>query len=372
MRIGNKDIGHDHPPYIIAELGVNHDGSVERALELTDAAAEAGADAIKLQLFEADRLMSKAAKLAAYQKAAGESDPVAMLRRLELSVDQMRPIVARAHERGIHAIVTVFSVELVDDAERLPWDAYKTASPDMVHKPLLERLMRTGKPLIVSTGASTMEEVERAVGWLKAAHDRLAFLQCVSSYPAPKEHAELGGIGAIQQVFHGPVGYSDHIRTHDSSAWAVAAGACILEKHLTYDRHAQGPDHAASLVPWMMQRYVEFAPTGMTAREFFGPRDASDEVRAGDAYAIRKLGRMAYVPPIKRVLDVERDVRTVSRQSLTTTRDLPAGHMLTKADITFKRPGTGLLPFELDRAIGQRLARSIEADMPLMEADLAR
>lgn len=374
MKIGTTPIGSDHAPYIIAELGVNHDGSVERALELTDAAADAGANAIKLQLFEADRLMGKAAKLAAYQKAAGESDPVAMLRRLELSADQMAPIVARAHKRGIHAIVTVFSVELVDDAERLPWDAYKTASPDIVHKPLLERLMQTGKPLIVSTGASTIEEIARAVEWLKPAHERLAVLQCVSSYPTPKEHAELGGIDAIQRVFRGPVGYSDHTRTHDTSAWAVAAGACMLEKHLTYDRRAQGPDHAASLLPWMMERYVQFAPTGIAAREYFGPREESELAMTRpepDPTGTRKLGRMAYTPPIKRVLDIERDVRTVSRQSLTTTRDLPTGHVLSRADITFKRPGIGLLPFEIDGVIGRVLARPVDADMVLTSEDLA-
>jgi sialic acid synthase SpsE len=361
MKIGATPIGPDHAPYIIAELGVNHDGSVERALQLTDAAADAGADAIKLQLFKADLLMSKAAKLAAYQKAAGESDPVAMLRRLELSVDQMNPVVARAHDRGIHAIVTVFSVELVDDAERLPWDAYKTASPDIVHKPLLDRLVQTGKPLIVSTGASTMEEVRRAVEWLRPAHDRLAVLQCVSCYPAPLEQASLGGIAAFRDEFDFPIGYSDHTRGTEVAEWATQLGATLLEKHVTYSKFASGPDHAASLEPEDLRTYVELAHDTRNRpwNAFFSGEDTTvaPELPVGTVRA-------------KSVLDIERDVRTVSRQSLTTTRDLSAGHILTRADLTFKRPGSGLLPYELDRAIGRQLAQNVEADMPLMEQDL--
>lgn len=391
MRIGSTPIGPDHAPYIIAELGVNHDGSVERALELVDAAAEAGADAIKLQLFEADRLMSKAAKLAAYQKAAGESDPVAMLRRLELSVDQMAPIVARAHDRGIHAIVTVFSVELVDDAERLPWDAYKTASPDIVHKPLLDRLMRTGKPLIVSTGASTMEEVVRAITWLDpeylvkrkqphafgdSEHEKIAVLQCVSAYPTPLESASLEGIFAIgaELGWWYVLGYSDHTSDERTGAKAIGSLAAILEKHFTYDRGAAGPDHAASLDAKGLKRYID-----LVSRSFeIGNLPSSYRPQAyeitidGTRYGLHDFvkSQAEAGEDQKVVLPMERDVRTVSRQSLTTTRELPAGHIVTLADITFKRPGTGLLPFELDRAIGRRLVRNVEADMPLMETDL--
>lgn len=370
MHIGQKRISTDDPVYIIAELGVNHDGSVDRALELTDAAAEAGADAIKLQLFEADRLMSKAAKLAAYQKAAGESDPVAMLKRLELTVDQMAPIVERAHARNIHAIVTVFSVELVDEAERLPWDAYKTASPDIVHRPLLERLMQTGKPLIVSTGASTLDEVVRAVEWLRPAHERLAVLQCVSSYPAPD--SAYGGIGAIKEVFRGPVGYSDHLPHTYSGGPAVIAGACMLERHLTYDRRAHGPDHGASLVPWMMKHYVQSARQAVDARPYYSPSpEMAPHFRTAWAQPDQRTKLLmqwafdARGEIKKAVLDAERDVRTVSRQSLTTTRALPVGHTLTRADITFKRPGTGLLPYQLDEILGRTLTRAVDADMPL-------
>lgn len=365
MKIGEREIGLDQPPYIIAEIGVNHDGDPARALDLTRLAAHAGADAVKFQLFEADRLMSKAAKLAAYQKAAGESDPVEMLRRLELSIDELAPCVEEAHRLGVHAIVSVFSVELVPVAERLAWDAYKAASPDIINRPLLEAMAATGKPLIVSTGASTMAEVERALGWLAPIFDRLALLQCVSSYPTPPELAAIGGISPLSKAFMGgPVGYSDHTQEEDTGAVAVhptnyGGWAVILEKHFTYDRRAQGPDHAASLDPRGFKRYATLT------RQAFHERAA--RVTRGE-HAIPDVRVGAHE---KRVLSIEQDVRTVSRQSLTSLRDLAAGHLLSRADLTIKRPGTGVPPYELVAVIGKRLTRAVAADMPLMADDLA-
>lgn len=343
MKIGDRQIGPGHSPYIIAEIGVNHDGSAERAIELVGSAAQAGADAIKLQLFETDRLMGGAARLAAYQKDAGESDPLAMLRRLELGVEQMREIVRRAHGAGVHAIVTVFSTELVEPARALGWDAFKSASPDIVHRPLLTAMARSGLPLIVSTGAATLDEVMRGVGWLSDHRSRLALLQCVSSYPTPDASAALGGIASIAQATGLPTGYSDHTASTDTGALAVAAGACILEKHLTYDRHAAGPDHSASLEPAGFAEYVRLA---RRARIMLG--------RGG-----------------KQVLPIERDVRDVSRQSLTTTRALGAGHTLGAGDLTVKRPGGGIEPWRLDEVVGRTLARALDADATLAEEDLS-
>lgn len=341
MRIGDKHISPDSPPYVIAEIGVNHDGSVDRALQLVDAAAAAKADAIKLQLFETDRLLSKAAKLAAYQKNAGASDPFAMLRALEFSVDQMKPIVERAHARNLNAIVTVFSVELIESANRLPWDAFKTASPDVINKPLIDALMATGKPLIVSCGAATLEEIAQASHWI-GEHPHV-FMQCVSSYPTADDHASLAGRCAMRCVDATTLGYSDHTAAIDTSGLAVASGARMLEKHLTWNRRASGPDHAASLEPAGFAEYVRLAHRAFA---MLGPRH-------------------------KRVLDIEQDVRNVSRQSLTAARGLKRGATLAREDLTIKRPGTGLPPWTLQSVIGRRLARDVEADMPLQEADLA-
>lgn len=345
MKIGTTEIGPGHDPYVIAEIGVNHDGEPARAMSLIRLAASAGADAVKFQLFEADRLMSRASKLAAYQKAAGETDPLAMLRRLELSLSDLRDCVAEAHRLGIHAIVSVFSLELVGPARELAWDAFKSASPDIINQPLLVAMADTGKPLIVSTGASTPDEISQAASWLKGARDRVAFLQCVSAYPTPLEAAAIEGIAGVRAASGEPVGYSDHTAGEATGAVAVAHGASILEKHFTDSRQRTGPDHRASLEPAGFARYVALAK----AAQAVDPR-----------------------PGVKVVLPIEEDVRRVSRQSLVTTRALGPGHVLSRADLTIKRPGTGLAPFELDRVIGATTARAIDSDMPLCYEDLAR
>jgi N,N'-diacetyllegionaminate synthase len=256
--------------------------------------------------------------------------------------------VDRAHALRMHAIVTVFSTELVDFAERLPWDAYKTASPDIVHKPLLHALARTGRPLILSTGAATLEEVQRTTTWLREwrACSRTALMQCVSCYPTPKEHAELGGIAALAQLSEGPVGYSDHTPGEQTGRDAVAAGAHLLEKHLTYSRSARGPDHAASLESAGMLEYVTAA------------RAALPSGRGGS-------------PPTKRVLPIEQDVRTVSRQSIVAARALRPGDVLASCDITIKRPGTGIPAADLQAVVGRRVAANIDADTVIMPGDLA-
>jgi N,N'-diacetyllegionaminate synthase len=333
--IGERRISADQPPYIIAEIGVNHDGSVDRAVELVHAAKRASADAIKLQIFEAQRLLSSAARLATYQANSAASDPIAMLRGLELSVDQVRPVVEAAHRLDLHAIATVFSVELVGHAEVLAWDAYKTASPDIINRPLIESLISTGKPLIVSAGASTMEEIEQATCWM-AEHPFL-LMQCVSCYPTPDDSAALAGRIAMARVHPTALGYSDHTISIDTGALAVASGARVLEKHLTYDSRAIGPDHAASLDPDSFAEYV-------------------------------RLSRRAYSmlgSEQKVLLEIERDVHEASRQSVTSTRALRAGHVLGRADVTIKRPGTGISPAHLADIIGRRLAKPIDADMPI-------
>ena len=342
MKVGTRAIASGQPPYIIAELGVNHDGSLDSALKLVDAAASGGADAIKLQWFDARRLLSKQAALANYQAETGERDPFAMLDRLQLDADAMARVFEHAQTLEMDAIVTVFNVELVDEADELPWDAYKVASPDVVNRPLLERLRATKTPMLVSTGAAALEEIACAAHWLEGCVFLL--MQCVSAYPTPDKHASLGGIAALQSAFPTlpGVGYSDHTKSVDTGALAVAAGACVLEKHLTHDRAAKGPDHAASLDPPQFAEYVRLAHR---AHQMLGPLE-------------------------KCVLDIERDVRTLSRQSVTAVRDLPTGHALRASDLTIKRPGTGLPAAAFGACIGRKLRRAVSADTQLTEADL--
>jgi sialic acid synthase SpsE len=341
LRIGDRAIVAGGRPFVIAELGVNHDGSVERALELTKAAHAAGADAVKLQYFEAERLLSRAARLAEYQRRAGAADPLAMLKALELSLQDMERVVRLAHDLKMAAIVTVFSVELVEPAATLAWDASKVASPDIINRPLIEALIATDRVLLLSTGASTIEEAREAVDWMKGRPHIL--MQCVSAYPTPDERAALLGRHALMAVSPHALGYSDHTTAVDTGALAVASGVVVLEKHLTLDRQARGPDHAASLDPAGFREYVRLVHR---ARTMLGP------VR-------------------KHVLDIEEDVRSVSRQSITASRPLAAGGVVAPSDVTFKRPGTGLSPALLDRVVGRRLARSVAADAPIVLEDVA-
>ncbi|MEQ9097328.1 MAG: N-acetylneuraminate synthase family protein [Phycisphaerales bacterium] len=352
MRIGQRSIDIDQPPYVIAELGVNHDGSADTLTDLVRAAHRAGAEAIKLQLFTAGDLLAGAATLAEYQKEAGERDPREMLRRLELPLDVARRAIDLAHDLGMHAIATVFDLPLLPIANELPLDAYKTASPDLVHRPLLEALVDTRRPLIVSTGAASRDEVQRAVGWLAPARDRLAVLQCVSSYPTPPEYASVAAVADLADVFSGPVGYSDHTTLVDTGALAVTRGARVLEKHLTLDQKLPGPDHAASIEP---EQFAEYVRLCRAAHEGDWQADPNDE----------RLG-----PPTKFLLPIEADVRQVARRSIVAARDLPAGHVLTMEDFAFKRPGGGLEPWQADLLLGRPIEFDVPADRAIMPEDV--
>jgi N,N'-diacetyllegionaminate synthase len=344
MNIGGRPLGQHHRPYVIAEIGVNHDGSLDRAIQLVDAAAAAGADAVKFQFFSAQQLLSGASSLAGYQERAGERDPAAMLGRLELSSDELASACEHARRVGLHAIVTAFSVPLARAIGSMPVDALKTASPDLLNKPLLDALMATGLPMIVSTGAASLDEVWCAAGWLSPvlAREGLALLHCVSAYPTPIDAAQLSGIAALREVAPGAaLGYSDHTQSVLTGGYAVAAGACVLEKHLTYDRSAAGPDHSASLEPAQLAEYVR---------------------HAHEAWSM--LGRG------KRVQDIELDVRRLSRQSVVAARAIPAGKSITADDVCIKRPGTGLGPWLLESLIGVRAVRAIASDTPIVAEDV--
>lgn len=342
MNIAGLPISPDAVPVVIAEIGVNHDGSPARAIELADAAIDAGARAVKVQFFRARTLLSTTVQLAAYQKDAGETDAAAMLTRLELAPDDLAAVARTAQSRGALAICTVFTPELVDEAETLGFDAYKAASPDLVNRLLIERLAATGKPLILSTGAATTEEIARTLSWIPEALDHTALMHCVSAYPTPEPEASLGAIRGLATQFGRPVGYSDHTEATDTGALAVAAGACFLEKHLTHRRSAPGPDHAASLEPPAFRDYVR-----------------------GAERAHRMVGTGA-----KSVRELERDVRLLSRQSLSLRHGVPAGSIITHDNLTTRRPGTGMSAHDPAAAAGRPAARDLNAGDILRDGDL--
>ena len=340
LTIGNRTISPFHPPYIIAEIGVNHDGSPQQAARLIEIARDASADAVKFQFFTADHLLSKQAKLAQYQKSQNASDPVELLRNLELSIEQLKPLVTLAHSLGLHAIVTIFSIEHVESVASLPWDAFKSASPDIVNTPLLHELHNTEKPLIISTGAANRHEISNIINKKLGS----AYLHCVSAYPVPDENSQLGGIRALNALLDElttdtdiPVGYSDHTTNILTGALAVAVGASILEKHITLDRTLTGPDHEASFEPNQFTKYVDHAQN-----------------------AWLMLGKHDVI-----VQDIEQDVRTVSRQSIVSTHQIEKGETITRDDLTIKRPGTGIEPFRINEIIGSMALTTIPPDTPL-------
>ena len=332
MKIANRNISIEHPTFVIAEIGVNHDGSVERAITLVKDAAVAGADAVKLQMFKAERLMHRTAAFADYQRSRVDAaDPIAMLKQYELSDAALGEIAAECRRQNIALIATPFSPNDVPAVGQTA-DAIKIASPDLINRALLSRAIETGLPMIVSTGAASTNEIADAMTWLDENGADYAMLHCVSSYPTPAIDAQLSWIGQIARdgVL---VGYSDHTTEPIAGALAVAAGACIIEKHLTYDTKAAGPDHSASFDAEQLTRYVAM-------------------IRLADQ--MRGSGK-------RRVLECEKDVRKVSRQSLVLVSDVRPGELISRDHLTTQRPGTGISAVEWERVIGRAARRPLRA-----------
>lgn len=263
-----------------------------------------------------------------------------MLQGLELSLGTITRLAEHVLSIGLHPIVTVFSVEHVPEMRKISWAAFKIASPDIINRPLIDAVRASDKPVILSTGAATLEEIRQALTWVGDGHR--ALMQCVSAYPTPIESAQLGSIAALRESFDAPVGYSDHTIDELTGGLAVTAGAVLLEKHLTLDRSAKGPDHAMSLVPAAFRRYVEFS---RRAADMLGERTKDIQV-------------------------IERNVREVARQSIVTTRMLKAGTVIRQEDLTVKRPAGGLPPVALAEVIGRTVIVDVEADVPLTDAHL--
>ncbi len=331
FEIAGHRIGDGHPVFVIAEAGVNHNGSVEMAKRLIDVAAEARANAVKFQTFRAESLATDEAPKAEYQKrttGAGESQ-LAMLRRLQLGFDQFRKLAEYAAARGVLFLSTPFDEESADFLDSIGMPAFKVASGEITNLLLLEHIARKRKPVIISTGMATLGEVEAALAITRAAGARdIAILHCVSNYPANAGDVNLRAMDTMKRAFALPVGYSDHTMGIDISLAAVALGACVIEKHFTLDRTLSGPDHAASLEPAELRAMIS------------GIRSVESALGNG----------------IKRPASSEAATAVVARRSLVAARDISEGETVTAEMITLRRPGTGLMPALRPYVIG-RVAR---------------
>jgi len=341
VTIAGKYVGVGHPPYVVAEAGVNHNGDVAQAHRLIDAARAARADAVKFQVFSADRLVSRTARSCAYQQqhSARATSQHAMLKSLELDETALGELRAHAEEVGIEFLATPFGIEDLEFLMKLSVPAVKIASTDAVNVPLLRAAADTRLPLILSTGACTIEEIDAAVALVRSrqAADKLILLHCVSAYPTRPEDARLRCVRALADRHGVPTGFSDHTPEPDFGALAVAAGAVILEKHLTLDRGGPGPDDFFSLLPEQMSQYV---------------------ARAHSAYRALGDGASSVAPQ-------EQEVRDLARGSVFTVAGLRAGQELTADVLGVRRPGGGIQPRDWDRVIGRRAKADIPADTQL-------
>ncbi|MEP0844895.1 MAG: N-acetylneuraminate synthase family protein [Phycisphaerae bacterium] len=345
IQIGPAVIGPGYPVYVIAEAGVNHDGDAMLARELIHAAAEAGADAVKFQVFSADRLVTRRAPAAAYQKAAVRADSqYDMLARLELAWDDFAQLAEVAGREDLEFLATPFSVADLRFLLSMPVRALKLASPDIINTELLEAAAAGGVPVIASTGAADLDEIAFGVNYFRAhGGGPLALLHCISSYPAPEEEANLAAIAVLVERFRCVCGYSDHTESTRTGGYAVAAGACIVEKHLTLDRKRPGPDHGFSLEPRTFAEYVR-------------------DIRLAE----RLMGRGRI-----EVSACQREARLLARGSVVAARDIRAGEPITRAMLTVKRPGDGIAPAQIEQLIGRCPLRDITADTALTWDDLA-
>ncbi len=346
VTIGGRLIGPGQPTFVVAEAGVNHNGSVETAMRMVDAAAEAGADAVKFQMFRATDLVTAAAPTAAYQqRSTEECSQRAMLERLELSPQQFRTIKQHCDRRSIMFLATPFGEREVGELADFGVSAIKIASTDLTHERLLGAAVATGLPIILSTGASTEEEIRASVDLLRrsGAVERLVLLHCVSCYPTPLEAINLRAIATLERLFAVPCGLSDHTTSPQTGGWAVASGACALEKHFTLDQAARGPDHAMSLTPTQLREYV------------------------AEVHAVER----AVGDGLVGMTDRENEVRSVACKSVAAAVDIRAGTTLTSEMLTLKRPGTGIPTGDLERLTGYRASVNIPSDT-ILSWDMVR
>jgi len=333
--IQDRFIGPGYPCFIIAEAGVNHNGNMDIAHQLIDAAVKIGADAVKFQSFVTNELITKNTPKAKYQvNTTGRDDgQYGMLKLLELTPKQQEELRDHCDKAGIIYLCTPYERTSVDILDRLNIVAYKVASTDTTNIPLLRYIASKNRPVLLSTGMSSLCEVELAVNTLKEGglENKIILLQCTAEYPSPLHEVNLRVIQTMEHAFHCPVGFSDHTPSIGASPWATVLGACVVEKHFTLDRKTPGPDHQASLEP------DEFLSLIQTIRDV--------ELALGDG--------------IKQPMPSELSNKKLMQKSLVITRDIKKGEIIKLDDLTCKRPATGLPPFWIDKIIGKLTSRDL-------------
>ncbi len=321
---------------IIAEAGVNHNGSLEMACRMVDVAKDMGADLIKFQTYIPENLVTKKAPLAAYQKKnQKEESQYEMLKKLALSFDEFSYLSDYCKKVGIPFISTPFDMDSIEFLCKLNMPFWKIPSGEITNYPYLKKIASFSQPIILSTGMSTMEEVEAAVDLcVKNGSKDISLLHCTTEYPAPIESVNLKAMDTLKERFHMPVGYSDHTKGIEASVIAVAHGASIIEKHFTLDCSLPGPDHKASLDPESFKEMVKAI--------------RRTETLLGDG--------------IKEPCLVELANREVARKSIVAARNISRGEIFTEQMLSTKRPGNGICPMRWEELIGKVASREYNVE----------
>lgn len=324
---------------IIAEAGVNHNGSLENAFKLIDAAVEAGVDYVKFQTFKSEALVSKGAKKAEYQiqNTSNASDSqLDMLKKLELSHDDHETLLNYCKEKDIQFFSTAFDLQSLQYLKDIGLQLVKIPSGEITNLPYLRKAASLFSEVILSTGMCTMEEVEAAVSVFKQCGvDNITILHCNTEYPTPMEDVNLTAMLAIQQKFQLPVGYSDHTLGIEVPIAAVALGAKVIEKHFTLDKTMEGPDHAASLEPDELKNMVK---------------------------AIRNVEQAMAGSGLKKPSPSEIKNINIARKSIVAKTDIRKGEVFTENNLTVKRPGNGVSPMKWDEVIGRKAIKNFNED----------
>ena len=330
LEIGEFKIGDGRPTFIIAEIGLNHNGEVDLAKKMIRTAKECGADAVKFQMFDTEELYSP------------ESKVFDLFESLEFSIGEWREIKDFAEEEDILFTSSVFDKNSVDRLDELNSPMFKLASGDLTHIPLLEYISKKGKPAVISTGLSDISEVEEAVkAFYSNGNHEIALLHCVSNYPSSLENLNLNVIDTLKKAFRVPVGFSDHTLGVTAPVTAVALGADIIEKHFTLDRDMEGPDQELSLPPELFKKMVE--------------KIRGIEKGLGDG--------------IKEPVEDE-DMIKRARRSISARNTIDEGEEIKEEDLKITRPEDGIKPKYYDLVVGRRAKKTIEKDVPLKWEDI--
>ena len=346
IKIGNKVISNKAPVFIIAEAGVNHNGKLDLALKLVDAAVYAGADAVKFQTFKAEQVVTGTGKMAEYQKRnTGRTESqVNMLRKLEFDESWYQQVMAYSKKKGIIFLSTPHGhIESANLLNKLAVPAFKIGSGDITNQPLLEHVARFGKPMILGTGMATLKEVGDAAKWIKSAgNGKIIFLHCTTNYPCPFREVNLKAMQTMMKTLPDVlVGYSDHTEDCLVSSLAVAMGACVIEKHLTLDKGMVGPDHKASS----------------------GPEEFKNAVKA-----IRNI-QVIMGSGLKKPVANEIKNILVARKSIVSLKFIKRGDKFTKDNLGIKRPGKGIQPKHYQSLLGKLAKRNIAGDGLIKKGD---